>query len=228
MAKAKETLSESDRLILESYKTSMDGLGAYYGEAFEIVLHNLVDLDHSIIKIINGFHSGRKEGAPITDFALSMLEEIRTRLDGDSLPYTTYFSSSKYGRPVKSTTIVIFGEKRRAIGLLCINLYFDTPLSALSFLFGSFQDPQMKQIDENFISNSDELIGKALEKVKNRVMEDNSVPQSLKNKEIITLLYYQGVFKLKNAILGVAKDLKISKNTVYLHIRSLEKSVEKK
>ncbi|MDR2739233.1 MAG: PAS domain-containing protein, partial [Treponema sp.] len=124
MAKAKSALSRTDRLIIESYKTTMDGLAAYYGEAFEIVLHDLTDLDHSIIKIVNGFHSGRKEGSPITDLALSMLEQIRkSSVPGSSAayrgPYITYLSSSKYGKPVKSTTIVIFGEKNKPIGLLC-------------------------------------------------------------------------------------------------------------
>ena len=54
--KIREPLSKVDRYILDSYKTTMEGLAAYYGEAFEIVLHDLSDLDHSIVKIINGFH----------------------------------------------------------------------------------------------------------------------------------------------------------------------------
>ena len=45
--------------IIESYKTTVEGLAAYYGPAFEIVLHDLIDLDHSIVKIVNGHHLGR-------------------------------------------------------------------------------------------------------------------------------------------------------------------------
>jgi predicted transcriptional regulator YheO len=124
MAKPKNTLPRTDKLIIESCKATMDGLAACYGEAFEIVLHDLTDLDHSIIKIVNGFRSGRQEGAPITDFALSMLEQITKNNAGGSpvehsLSFVTYLSSSKYGKPVKSTTIMIFGKK--TIGLLCIN-----------------------------------------------------------------------------------------------------------
>lgn len=225
MAKPKSALSRTDELIIESYKTTMDGLAAYYGEAFEFVLHDLIDLDHSIIKIVNGFHSGRKEGAPITDFALSMLEQIRkNNAPGSSAayrgPYITYLSSSKYGKPVKSTTIVIFGEKNKPIGLLCINLYLDSPLISLLQNF-SLAAPA-EYIAENFISDSDELIARSLEKVKAGVLADNTVPVSQKNKEIVTLLYYQGIFKLKDAVQTVSRDLGISKNTVYLHIRALE------
>ena len=59
------TLTESDRLILESYKVTMDGLSQYLGEGYELILHSLEDLEHSVIKIINGHYTGRVEGAPI-------------------------------------------------------------------------------------------------------------------------------------------------------------------
>jgi predicted transcriptional regulator YheO len=225
MAKQKSVLSQADQLIIESYKTTIEGLAAYYGDAFEIVLHDLVDLDHSIIKIANGFHSGRKEGAPITDFALSMLEQIQKNNGPESPvenrgPFVTYFSTSKYGKPVKSTTIVIFGEKKKPIGLLCINLYLDSPLSSLLQNFSPAAPAEY--VAEHFISDSNELIARSLEKVKAEVLADSGVPASQKNKEIVTLLYYQGIFKLKDAVQTISRDLGISKNTVYLHIRALE------
>jgi predicted transcriptional regulator YheO len=77
-------------------------------------------------------------------------------------------------------------------------------------------------VSENFSSDSNELIARALEKVKAAVHADDRVPPSLKNKEIVVRLYHQGIFKLKNAVLTVSGDLGLSKNTVYLHIRSLE------
>jgi predicted transcriptional regulator YheO len=210
--------SPADRLIIDSYKATMEGLASYYGEAFEFVLHDLADLDHSIIKIINGFHSGRKEGAPITDLALSMLEQIQ-KTDA-SKPFVSYTSKSKYGKPVRSTTIVIFGESQKAVGLLCINLYLDSPLSSLLQNF-SFV-PQSDFVSENFSSDSHELIAQSLEKAKSEVEADDRIPQYLKNKEIVTILFHQGIFKLKNAVQLISAELKISKNTVYLHIRGLE------
>jgi predicted transcriptional regulator YheO len=53
-------------------------------------------------------------------------------------------------------------------------------------------------------------------------MADDGIPVSQKNKEIVTLLYHQGIFKLKDAVQNISHDLGISKNTVYLHIRALE------
>jgi predicted transcriptional regulator YheO len=214
------SLTDTERQTLDSYKTSLEGLGAYLGEVFEFVLHDLSDLEHSVIKIINGHHSGRKEGAPITDLALAMLERINANNAG---PYISYISKSKHGRPVKSTTIVIFGENKRAIGMICINMYLDSPILSLLEGFTSLDNP-VEFVSENFINDSEELIVRSLEKVKNGVNNDPLVPPSHKNKEIISILYHQGIFKLKSAVRLVSHDLDLSKNTVYLHIRALEES----
>jgi len=211
-------LSASERLILDSYKTTMEGLASYFGGAFEFVLHDITDFDHSIIKIINGSLSGRREGSPITDFALSMLEKIQE--NDASRPFMCYTSKSKYGRPVKSATIVIFGNRKKVIGLLCVNLYLDSPLSSLLQNFSV--DSGTDYVTENFSNDSDELIARALEKVRSGVDTDDSVPPHLKNKEIVTILYHQGIFKLKNAVRDISGELGISKSTVYLHIRALE------
>lgn len=36
-----KTLSQTDKIILESYKTVMDGLAEYLGGGYELVLHSL-------------------------------------------------------------------------------------------------------------------------------------------------------------------------------------------
>ena len=72
-------LTKTDRIILESYKVVLDGLSKYLGDGYELILHSLEDLEHSVIKIINGHYTGRVEGAPITDLALSMLNKIKEK-----------------------------------------------------------------------------------------------------------------------------------------------------
>ena len=85
-----------DRMVLESYKTLCEGLANYLGDGYEIVLHSLENYDNSVIKIINGYYTGRKEGAPITDLALHMLEDIRHNNGKD---YIAYYSKNKRASP---------------------------------------------------------------------------------------------------------------------------------
>lgn len=98
-------LTSLDKKILHSYSQTLDGLSNYLGNGYEIVLHSLEDYEHSAIKVINGYHTGRTEGAPITDLALKMLEQIRRNEENDH--GVIYFSTNVKGEPLKSTTIPV-------------------------------------------------------------------------------------------------------------------------
>ena len=213
-------LTETDRKILESYRLFIEGLSDYWGNGLEIVLHSLENLDHSVIKIINGHYTGRTEGAPITDLALSMLSQIKEK---GSEPYITYFGKNNQGEPIKSSTIAIFGENHRIIGLLCMNFYLNLPFS--SFL-DTFSPHSGTTVSENFSNSIDDTIKQAVENAKKEILDDSRIPPSYKNKEIITLLHEQGIFHLKDSVSAAAKYLGISKNTVYLHLRKCEKKEE--
>ena len=63
---------------------------------------------------------------------------------------------------------------------------------------------------------------KLLEKARQTVYASPDVSSTNRNKEIIRLLYEQGVFNIKDAVIQVADRLGISKNTVYLHLRNLK------
>ena len=210
-------LSPTDKVILESYKILVDGLSAYLGEGYEIILHSLEDLDHSVIKIINGHYTERCEGAPITDLALTMLEDLNRR---SSLEVKAYFNH-KSGKTLKSVTIPVVGEQRRIIGLLCLNFHME--ISVFNFLT-QFLPNEASNISssETFNKNADELLISALEDAKAQIYGDKSVNASNKNKEIIRLLYQRGIFNIKDAVASVAEDLGISKNTVYLHLRNIQ------
>ncbi len=62
----------------------------------------------------------------------------------------------------------------------------------------------------------------SLEQIRDEVEQDIHILPSLKNKEIIKRCSSQGIFQIKSAVTSVAKILNISKNTVYLHLKSLE------
>lgn len=210
-------LTKTDREILASYQAMLDGLADYLGDAYEFVLHSLEDLDSSVIKIINGFHTGRSEGAPITNLALDVMKQIKD----EKLPgFISYFAKNKFGEPLKSTTIIIYGEKQRIIGLLCINFYLNTPM--FSVIKNIMDQADLIQVnnEEHFADCSADMISKAVEKARNDVEADASIPVTLKNKQIITQLESQGIFNMKNAVTTAAKILRISKNTVYLHLRN--------
>lgn len=212
-------LSETDKKILESYSTMIEGLAEYLGDSCEIVLHSLENLNKSVIKIVNGEHTGRKVGAPITNLALKMLNKIRENENDTSI---SYFTKNSKGEPLKSSTIVIYGEKKRIIGLLCINYYLNTPLINFLSTFTYAEKVESVSPKEIFSENRNDLIDQAINHAKEVVFGDKTILPSLKNKKIIQMLCEQGIFNMKNSVEYVADKLDISKNTVYLHIRSIK------
>lgn len=216
------TLSETDKAILESYKKMIVDLGAYLGEGYEIILHSLENLQHSVIENVNGCYSGRANGAPITDLALSMLNKIQQE---ESSPNICYMNYSKQGVPLRSSTIPILGEHGRIIGLICINFYTNLPLSSLLAKFSSdiaSTVPSNPLQKENFAENTDELIENVLQETRNSVLNDLTICTQNKNREIVAQLYHKGIFNIKDAVIKVSALLGISKNTVYMHLRNMK------
>lgn len=216
-------LTETDKMILNSYKNLIKGLADYLGPGYELILHNLESYDKSVIAIANGHYTGRKVGAPITNMALNILKDIENNVSEDNV---TYFTTNKNNKPMKSTTITIRGEKNKIIGLLCINFYLDVPFS--SILDSFTPQPQAESaakitgiVNEEFFEDSYELMSHLVETTKKKIMEDNSIVSSNKNKAIILKLHEKGVFNFKDSVQFVADALNISKNTVYLHLRKL-------
>ncbi|MEA4912888.1 MAG: PAS domain-containing protein [Oscillospiraceae bacterium] len=213
--------SDTDRAVLNSYVSIIDGLSVYLGEGFEIVLHSLENLDHSVIKIVNGNHTNRSAGAPITNLALSMLNEITSGKGNYS--YASYRAVNSEGEPLRSTTMLIHGEHGHIIGMLCINFYINTPLSQLLALLGGQSEVYQESfINEDFSGNVDDMLTRSVRQASAAIDANRTVLPANRNREIIYLLHSWGVFQIKDAVVKVASTMGISKNTVYLHLRHIK------
>ncbi|MEG0338532.1 MAG: PAS domain-containing protein, partial [Oscillospiraceae bacterium] len=210
--------TQGDRQLLQSYSNLIDGLADYLGSGYEIVLHSLEDLEHSVIKIVNGEHTGRVLGAPITDLALSMLARITKENNGD---YCSYNTRNKKGEPLKASTILIRGDKGKPLALLCMNFYLNTPISDLIFplVDSVFSSSHMQS--ENFAANTPELVKDAVTRATDICMNDHTILPSNKNREIVRILRDQGIFRMKDGVVRVAEYMNISRNTIYMHLRNV-------
>ena len=219
MVKNGTVFTDEDFRILESYKGLTEGLAEYLGPSYELVLHSLHNLDNSVIAIVNGHYTGRVVGSPVTDLALKMLHDIETNGGKDYISYTT---SSRDNHLLRSTTIAIRGGQNKIIGLLCINLHLSSSMTSfLEHILGPTRETGNEMISEQFSDDIEHLLRVTLDPVKDAVMNDPTILPSNKNKEIIYRLYQKGIFGLKSSVSHVAEELEISKNTVYLHLRSL-------
>ncbi|NNI01049.1 helix-turn-helix transcriptional regulator [Pasteurella multocida] len=212
----KQPFTEEDKTILHSYRAVVDGVRALIGRHCEIVLHSLEDLEHSTICIANGHNTNRQIGSPLTDLALKSLHNMQT--DSVSKPY---FTRAKNQGLMKSVTIAIRNKRQRIIGLLCININLDVPVSEFMQAFMPTQ-AEAEASSVNFASSVEELVAQTVEKTIEEVTADRLVANNNKNRQIVISLYEKGIFDIKDAINLVAERLDISRHTVYLYIRQLK------
>lgn len=217
MVQDSSPFSQQDHAILQSYLAVVDGVAALIGHHCEIVLHSLEDLQHSAIYIANGHNTNRKIGSPITDLALSSLHHMQT--DNVSKPY---FTRSKGNVLMKSVTIAIRNLEQRIIGLLCINMNLDAPLSQVLQTFVPTDNQQELPSAVNFANSVEDLVAQTVEYTIEEINANTNVANNSKNKQIVYSLYEKGIFDIKDAIHQVAERLDISRHTVYLYIRQIK------
>ncbi|ENY71438.1 hypothetical protein G114_13398 [Aeromonas diversa CDC 2478-85] len=212
---ATSPLDEEARHLLASFEPVVDALAALFGPGCEVVLHAFDNLHASVIKIANGHVTGRKKGAPVTDFALSRI----TALEGEA--WSSYFTRTREGGLMKSASVTLRSRTGQAVGMLCVNFSLDTPLSGL--LQALAPVTQESQQQETFAHSVEDLV----EQVMARVDEDPALTPGSRNRAIVCRLYDQGIFDIKDAAQQVADRLGLSRHTVYLHIRNHKAALAK-
>jgi len=213
-------LSRKDRVILHAIEPIVEGIAKIFGSNCEIVLHSLGDWEHSIIKIENGYITGRKIGSPLTDFAIKILEDANSL---SSNVTETYYAKTKDGKTLKSITILIRNDEEKPIGFLCINVNLSAPFVDLLQDFLPSPGTAIKAT-EHFASSVQELINETLDEAISKINKEKSILNSEKNKLIVFELYNKGIFDIKGAVDIVAKKIGVSRYTIYNYIREAKVS----
>jgi len=209
-------LSREDKANFRTLETIVDGIATVFGSNCEVALHSLEDTSHSVVKIANSSVTGRKVGSPLTDFLAEILKKADS-LEKDVIG--CYYNKIDDGRLLKSVSVLIRNTKGKPIGFLCVNIDLSVPL--LDFLAGfmpASREPS-KDVIEHFPITLTDLVSRTLEMVMADVNSRRGVPPSEKNKLIIQELYKKGLFNVRGAVDLAAKEIGVSRYTVYNYIR---------
>ena len=209
--------TQGDRERLTSYFRLADTIADFVGPHCEVVIHSFDSLDNSVVKIVNGHHTGRGVGSPITDMGLKMLSVFEST--GDVTP-KSYFTTARDGSILKSTTCVLAGEANKPIGLFCINMNLSFPFPEI--IKTLIPDTALVGMHENFGASPSEVIEHALVHAISDVENDSTVTQKGKNKAITKILLDNGIFELKEATALVSERLGISRHAIYKYIREFK------
>ena len=104
--------------LLRNYFDLVDFLADFLGPDSEVVLHDVTDLENSVVAIRNNHISGRNLGAPATDLVLKILKDEKL---SEHRYLSNYEVKSPSGKTLKSATYPIKDDSGKIIGMLCIN-----------------------------------------------------------------------------------------------------------
>ncbi|HDL5354370.1 TPA: PAS domain-containing protein, partial [Mannheimia haemolytica] len=214
-----EYLHDLDKEIMLSYFSLSEAIAGLLGEFCEVVIHSLNAYEKSVIKIINGHHTNRKIGSPITDKGLQLLKCYQKDQSNTEL---VYFSRLNNGNLVKSTTHIIIGHEGKPIGLFCINLNLSTPLDKTVSSFMNYDPIPPHYKSENFITHPKELIEETFLKAVTHIEQHTTKHSKLYKKSIIFYLFENGIFELKEAVPIVAEKLSLTSHAIYKHLREFK------
>jgi predicted transcriptional regulator YheO len=208
---------EKNTEILNRYKPVADMIFATFGSNCEVVVHNLQNVQSSLI-YIKGTVTGRELGAPTTEVILKELRQHGNQVK-DKLGYTT---RTKEDKLVKTSISFIRNDQEEVIGFLGIN--FDiTAFSMVNQIIKDFSsttdfDQTDHHLNESYAKNIEEVF----EHLINTALIETGVPIQEMSREdkirFVRNLEEKGTFLIQGSTDRIAKVLGVSKQTIYNYL----------
>jgi predicted transcriptional regulator YheO len=184
------------------------------GSQCEVVIHNLADLEHSIVWIM-GSVSERQVGGCMTARGLSLVRSGKT---ADNYNYTT---RTRSGKMVRSSLVFIKDKQGRPFA--CVEINFDTsPFVAFRRALETLADPDEAYDFQNaFIDEAPEMLETMLQDAVEFIGKPTAQMSKADRLRVVQVLDEAGAFEFRKAIPTVAGYLGVTRFTIHNYINEL-------
>ena len=223
---------------MDSYKKNNPGLKKYipivktiaemFGKKCEVLVHDFSNPQHSIVAIENGHVTGRKIGDPITDLALSVLKKNGYE-NKKTDRIVNYKTKSKDGKVLKSSSVFIRNNQKKIIGCICINyditvdLVFHKAMDEFCTTVDLDKEKSEKGI-ETFTSNVNEVLKNIIQEAVEKIGKPIPLMQKEDKLMVAKIADEKGAFLIKGAITQLAKEINVSRFTIYNYLEEIKAS----
>jgi predicted transcriptional regulator YheO len=192
-----------------------DGVSETMGEWCEVVIHDLRDLDNSVVHI-SGNVTGRKVGDHVPVAGLANIRAGRTE------PLVNYTAYTDDGKTLRSTTIHVHDESGKPIATFCMNLNV-TPLLLFSRFLSTLPAGQEESgAGESFSQDLGQVVEAMIAECGHKVGKPVSLMSKSDRVQVVKLLEERGVFQLKKSVPLVAERLGVTRKTIYNYLVGLQ------
>lgn len=214
------------KTLLETYIPLVDFIADLIGPNCEVLLHDIIDVQNSVVAIRNGYISGRRLGCPLTDLGFELLEN-KSYLNQNAV--VNYLSRTASGEKLRSSTYFIKDENNKLIGMLCVNILMSHDGQVIKDLADKLMNavfannvPANTIVNEKVVESLHSSIENVVDSAVEKILEEYDMPverMSIDEKTaIVQRLNANGIFKIKGAITKVAGRLQTSESTIYRYL----------
>jgi len=184
------------------------------GPQCEVVIHDLEDMEHSIVWIM-GIVTERKVGGCMTSKGLSLVRSWKIQ---DTYNYTT---RTRSGKTVRSS--LVFVKDRGGQPMVGLEINFDTsPFVAFRHALEALADPdEAYDFQDAFIDDAPQMLEKMLQQAV--ALVGKPVPNMGKadRLRVVQILDEAGAFELRKAVPAVAGFLGVTRFTIHNYLNEL-------
>lgn len=208
--------------MTNSQKAAIVNMLAHVGKALyrtigpqcEVVIHDLADMEHSIVWIM-GTVTGRKVGGCMTSRGLSLVRSGKTK---DNYNYTT---RTRDGKMVRSSLVFVKDEKGRPFASMEIN--FDTsPFVAFRHALETLADPdEAYDFHDAFIDDAPQMLETMLQKTVEFIGKPAAQMNKADRLRVVQILDEAGTFELRKAVPVVASYLGVTRFTIHNYLNEI-------
>ena len=206
---------ENRKALLEVLKAIGDGVSGTLGEWCEVVIHDLSDLDHSIVYIV-GNVTGRKVGGPMTDLGLTHIRSQRTE------PLVNYTSYTDDGKTLRCGSVFIHDENGNPVASFCLNVNVTPFLLFSRFLRTLPAGEDELDVTELFSEDLAQMVETMIAECAYQVGKPISLMSKSDRLQMVKLLDERGVFQLRKSVPLVAERLGVTQKTIYNYLAELQ------
>ncbi len=202
--------------ILANYIRIADLIAQTMGEDCEVVLHDLENLEHSVVYTANNCVTGRMVGQSFNHLVPQLM--LDKKLEKGLV--TNYYFTTPTGKIIRSSTAIIEDMDGKAVGAICINVDTTRVTEQINWLQSMLPglEHQAPKGDDCNVHVSDIVDGYIDEILDNKDIESLNRETKL---QLIKLMDERGIFLLKGAVENVSKKMGISKVTIYSYIDAI-------
>lgn len=204
------------------FESLMKGLTAIFGTNCEVVLHDLTDsYESTVVMIENGHVTDRRVGDCGSNLGLEVLRG--TVRNGDKYGY---FTNTRDGRVLRSSSVYIRDDEGKVIGCLCINFDVSNLMVADKTIRSLISNGEGEKEEEFFVNDVNQLLDALLQKA----MEEVGKPVSYMTRDdrirVVKYLDQKGAFLITKSGNRICQFLDISKFTLYSYLDEIHSEIQ--